>query len=48
MKTMDTEVDSCALTYLYNLLLDLLLNLGTPLLDASRVDTTIGHELVQR
>ena len=43
---MNTKVDGCALTNLYDLLLDLLLNFSYHLLDAGRVDTAIGYELV--
>ena len=47
VQAVDTEVDSRALADLDNLLFDLLLHLGYHLLDAGRVDATIGHELVQ-
>ena len=40
---MDTEVNSGTLTYLYDLLLNLLLNLCYNLLDACGVDAAIGH-----
>ena len=47
MQTVDTQVDSGTLTYLDNLLLNLLLDLGYNILDTGWVDTTIGNELVQ-
>ena len=47
VQTMDTQVDSGALTYLDNLLLNLLLDLCYNLLDACRVDAAVGNKLVQ-
>ena len=47
VQAVDTEVDGCALTGLDNLVVELLLNLCHNLLDACRVDTSVGYELVQ-
>ena len=47
MQTVDTQVDSRALTSLYHLVLQLFLHLGNHLLDTGGVDTTVGHQLVQ-
>ena len=47
MHPVDTEVDDGTLPRLDDLLLDLLTHLGDDLLDTSRVDTSVLHELVQ-
>ena len=44
---MNTQVDSCTLTCLDNLVVELLLDLGNDLLDTCRVDTTIADELME-
>ena len=44
---MDTEIDSGALTGFDNFIFDLFSHFGNHFLDASRVDTAIGYELVE-
>ena len=47
MQTMNTQVDSRALTCLHNLVIKLLLYLGNNLLDACGMDATVTDQLVQ-
>ena len=47
MQAVDAEVDGCALTSLDYLVVELLLHLCHYLLDACRVDTSVGYELVE-
>ena len=45
---MNAEVDGGALSDLYHLVVELFLDLGHYLLDAGRVDTSVGHQLEER
>ena len=47
MHAMDSEVDTCPLTCLHDLVLKLLLYLCDYFLDTCRVDTAVDHELVE-
>ena len=47
MQAVDADVDGCALTCLDYLVVELLLHLCHYLLDACRVDTSVGYELVE-
>ena len=47
MQAVDTEVDGCALTGLDDFVVELLLHLCHYLLDACRMDTSVGYELVE-
>ena len=48
MQPVNAQIDRRAFSHLDDLLLDLFLHLGHHLLDAGRMDTAVGDELVQR
>ena len=47
MQAMDSKVYGCTFTSLYNLVLKLFLHLGNDLLDACRMNTSVGNKLMQ-
>ena len=47
MQSVYTQVDSCALTGLDNLIVELLLNLSNNLFDTCRVDTSVANQLME-
>ena len=47
MQTMNTKVDGCALTSLHNLIVELFLNLGNHLFNTSRMNASVGNQLMQ-
>ena len=47
METVDAKVDGCTLTCLDYFVVELLLHLCHNFLDTCRMDTTVGHELME-
>ena len=47
MQAMNTKIDSSTLTGLNNFVLKLFLDFGNHLLDTGRMDTSVGHQLVE-